>query len=161
MFSWNAIQTDPPTVYTWFSQSEQVWESTHQHLEHAAEQTKWFADHHMDETPQYNLRNQVWPSTSNIQSTQGCRKLDLRYTGPYKILQRINEVTYKLNLPHHCHITPSFHVFYLKPIINGPLSCQNQNSFPKPYCSLQISNSQHTHTHRHALIHWKSDYSHI
>lgn len=33
LFLWNSNPTELPAVDEWFKQSEQVWESTHQHLE--------------------------------------------------------------------------------------------------------------------------------
>lgn len=43
------------------------------------------------------------------------RKLSLKYFGPFKTIQKINHVAYKLNLPQHSKIYPVFHVFFFKP----------------------------------------------
>lgn len=124
----------------WFWQSEQVWENTNQCLECAAEWIKWLADCHSDGT-QYNPGDHFCLSARDMWNTQGYRKLNPRYIEPYKILQRINEVTYKLNLPCHCCIAPSFHVSCLKPVINGPLATDSPPITPPE--SLDIDSLHH------------------
>ena len=42
------------------------------------------------------------------------KKLAYRYCGPFEILQRIGEQSYKLALPEHLHVHNVFHVSLLK-----------------------------------------------
>ena len=42
------------------------------------------------------------------------KKLAYRYCGPYEILRRIGEQSYKLALPTHLHVHDVFHVSLLK-----------------------------------------------
>ncbi|MCO5558299.1 hypothetical protein L7F22_011878 [Adiantum nelumboides] len=47
-------------------------------------------------------------------------KLAKRYYGPFQILSRINETSYKLKLPANWHIQNAFHVSLLKPLKGDP-----------------------------------------
>ncbi|XP_070041160.1 uncharacterized protein [Nicotiana tomentosiformis] len=48
-------------------------------------------------------------------------KLNLRYVGPYRIIQRIGEVAYKLELPPEMSLVhPVFHVTIFKKVVGDP-----------------------------------------
>jgi hypothetical protein len=51
-------------------------------------------------------------------------KLSPKYYGPYKIMQKIGSVAYKLELPSSSKIHPVFHVSCLKKVIGNNIPTQ-------------------------------------
>jgi hypothetical protein len=51
-------------------------------------------------------------------------KLTPKYYAPYKVLQRIGSMAYKLELPPYSHVHPVFHVSFLKKVIDNKISVQ-------------------------------------
>ena len=47
-------------------------------------------------------------------------KLAVRFIGPYKIIGRVGEVAYRLDLPEDMHLHPVFHVSMLRRHIRDP-----------------------------------------
>lgn len=103
-------------------------------------------------------------STKDLRQPHGCKKLTPKYTGPFKVIKQINEVTYRLELPRDSRIVPSFHVSRLKPIITGPLA--TDVPFETPPVPLEISgqpayliksilNSRHRRGKLEFLIEWE------
>ncbi|KAI4897625.1 hypothetical protein NFI96_008579, partial [Prochilodus magdalenae] len=91
----------------------------HRCIGSAAQQQKKQADKHRGSTPVYSPGDRVWLSTRDLRLPGGCKKLSPRYISPYRIVSRINDVTYKLAFPPQCRMCPTFHVSLLKPVIPG------------------------------------------
>ena len=115
LFPWSGEPSDVPAVHHWFQESERVWDSAHVHLQRAVRRHKSQADARRSATPLYQPGQKVWLSTRDIRLRQPCRKLSPKYIGPFAIQRQINDVTYRLSLPPHYRISPSFHVSLLKP----------------------------------------------
>lgn len=60
------------------------------------------------------------PYRQNTVRLQQYPKLSRRYFGPFKILKRIGEVSYKLELPEAARIHPVFHISMLKQCVGEP-----------------------------------------
>jgi hypothetical protein len=88
------------------------------HLLRAQARIKAYADKHRTER-EFQVGNdallklQPYAQTSVI--NRPCAKLAFKFFGPFKILERIGEVAYKLQLPQDCSVHPVFHVSQLKP----------------------------------------------
>ncbi len=95
-------------------ESEGVWDATHHQLQQAVRRQRMAADVRRSASPEYQPGQKVWLSTRDIKLRLPCRKLSPRFVGPFTILEQINPVTYKLQLPPHYRIHPTFHVSLLK-----------------------------------------------
>lgn len=78
-----------------------------------------FADCHRWETLQYQPGDRVWLSTKDIRNL---KMLTAKFIRLFKIIQHVNDVSYKLDLPQQYCLSPMFHVSSLKPAIPGPLA---------------------------------------
>ena len=57
----------------------------------------------------------IWLLRRHIKTTRPCDKLDYRRLGPFRILEKINDVTFRLDLPLQLRIHPIFHSSFLEP----------------------------------------------
>jgi hypothetical protein len=60
----------------------------------------------------------------SIKQQKKVNKLTPKYYGPYKVLQRIGSMAYKLELPPSSRVHLVFHVSYLKKIIKNNILVQ-------------------------------------
>ena len=56
----------------------------------------------------------VMLSTNNLRNLDKTPKLSSKYIGPFKIIKKISDVVYELELPIDMNIHPSFHISKLK-----------------------------------------------
>ncbi len=101
------------------TRSEETWNEAHTHLQRAVRRSSDQANRHRRINPDYQPGQWVWLSTRDLRLRLPCKKLSPRYVGPFKILRQITPVSFRLALPAHYRISPTFHVSLLKPA-GGP-----------------------------------------
>uniref|UniRef100_A0AAZ3PCE7 Chromo domain-containing protein n=1 Tax=Oncorhynchus tshawytscha TaxID=74940 RepID=A0AAZ3PCE7_ONCTS len=129
---WHPSQTEAPAVEEWVQRSKETWRAVQDSLRQASGRQKRSADRHRSEAPVFVPGDRVWLSTRNLPLRLPCRKLGPQCVGPFKVLRRINEVCYRLQLPSYYRINPSFHVSLLRPVVAGPLQDSEVPEVPPP-----------------------------
>ncbi|XP_041419736.1 uncharacterized protein LOC121393946 [Xenopus laevis] len=92
---------------------------------------KDFADRKRRKGSEFRVGDLVWLSTRHIKLPCPSKKLGQRFLGPFPIIRRVNEVTFKLKLPATYRIHPVFHVALLKPVVKNTFSGRD-HSPPAP-----------------------------
>ena len=93
------------------------------------------ADRHRSATPSV-VGDQVWLLRRHIDTTRPWGKLDYNKLGPSCIIECINPVTFRLELPPHFRIHNIFHVSLLEP--HHPSTILGRYSPPPPPIELSI-----------------------
>lgn len=122
-----------PDLQVWLNEKKTMTQLLQQQLVRAQLRQKHQADknrteRHFEVGDSVYLKLQPYVQTSI--ATRSSHKLSFRYFGPYKIIQKIGAVAYKLELPVNASVHPVFHVSQLKRAI--PSSLQVSSDIPDP-----------------------------
>jgi hypothetical protein len=116
---WSSAPSPLPQVTLRLEQLKQARETAQQLMIKA--QQSWVK--HRD-TPKYKEGDQVWLEGKNLRINQPTAKLAPRRHGPFKVIQVMSPVNYRLELPMQWSIHPVFHIDLLTPyketITHGP-----------------------------------------
>ena len=104
------------------SRMQADFDSARQQLHRAKEQMRSYADQHRREV-EYAVGDYMLLSTKHLRLKNCPSKLQRRFVGPFKIVEKISRAAYKLELPRGWSMHPVFHSSLLKPWRESQWSC--------------------------------------
>ena len=105
--------TKVETVSKFLQRTQETWHTARAHMEKAVvTQQNYYNRKHRN--VQFSVGDLVLLSTQNLRLKGIPHKLQRKFCGPYKVLERIGTQAYRLKLPDMWRIHPVFHVSLLK-----------------------------------------------
>lgn len=132
-----------------------------QHLLRAQRRIKWQADKHRSER-EFAVRDLVFlkiqPYVQSSLAPLSSQKLLFKFFGPYRIIQRVGAVAYRLEFPASSRIHPVFHISQLR---RSPGNLQVSTQLPSELTIFQVPErilqrrwTDGTHAAEQVLVKW-------
>jgi hypothetical protein len=96
------------------------------------ERMKKFYDRGVKEAPKFKKGDLVWLEAKNIHQKRPNKKFSDRRLGPFKVIEKVGDLNYRLELPDHYKIHPVFHVELLTAHQTSKLINRPEPSRPPP-----------------------------
>ena len=110
-----------------------VQEKLHSNLQQAQERYKRKHNLHTRPAPDIKVGDKVWLHRWNIRTTRPSQKFDMKWMGPFQVLEAVGNAkfAYNLELPAPMRIHPVFHISLLEPYRKSMLPRRVQ-AVPQP-----------------------------
>jgi hypothetical protein len=139
-------------------QLRELHEQMKEELEMVRERMKLYYNKKRLQGPTFSEGDMVYLATTNIKTKRPSKKLDFKYIGPYKILEKISTHNYKLDLPPKVRMHPVFHVALLESA-EGTIKVNTGEPEPEvtqeQYVVEKILDMQKIEGKTHYLVKWK------
>lgn len=122
LFSEQELEVGVPAAQHLVQRCHSVWRKARATLLKTSQLQQQQANRRRRPAPSLRPGQKVWLSTKDLPLRVEARKLAPRFIGPFKVLRKVNPVSYRLLLPNSLRIHPTFHVSCLKPVKYSPLS---------------------------------------
>jgi len=113
----NEAQAHAPELDQWLLERHLLQDVIQHQLHRAQQRMKQYADQHRSER-ELSVGDMVYlklqPYIQSLVAPRSNQKLSFRFYGPFKVLERIGAVAYRLELPDACRIHPVVHISQLK-----------------------------------------------
>jgi hypothetical protein len=152
------VKSQSATEFT--NQMKKIWEETEASLVSTADQMKCFYDRKQSKSHNYQVGDQVLLDGKNIPTMHPTKKLEDCHYGPFQIINKVGESTYRIKVPRSWKMMhPVFNEIFLKPYTP---SDQNTPKHPPPtiiegqeeYDVEEIMDSKLIRRKLHYLIKW-------
>jgi len=163
------VSSSNDTADTFATRLQETIAAAKSSIQRAQQSQKKHADKRRKPHPTFNVDDLVLLSATAVHGNGAIKlpKLDPRWYGPFPVVQQINNVSYKLQLPQDLRIHPVFHVSVLKRYHGTP------SDDPPPGPVAVIDGEEHfiveavikhalrrnvddrSLTERHYLVHWQ------